>query len=846
MLVSQLPPAQSKLYWPQSLKKLALRLCESRRTLLDAGAGTGKTALCAESFQGLPITYQAFASNAPNGEWLAHGLATHLDCSPAQLLAAELLELHQRVSKWSSSQKRVLLLDHVHLLNDALGLGLLNHLLQLAIENFTLVLCSRAYPSALDLAPLLKSNQLELISQDQLLWKTEDLDKWPVTHVLSPEKRQQLWTLSGGVIGIMQAAMISGAKGIVSPWLMPVYRQHMQQTMAELPAELRQQLPALAVLNSLEASELALLGSESPERIWSGLYQWHLAVCEQNSWRLLPAWRDYLRFELKQSAELKVWQKKLADLSLDAGRHEAALNYALASESREQLMHILARWSPDALTVDIAYRLWDWLTAQADSETLLMQSPCLYVFILWALTLVKDLQADTHFNRLLKLHGDVREQDDDTYQAIDFKRWMSYFHARLASVSEDSQSSLLAFEQALAFSQDRQSHFHAELLIALAGEYFYQARWQDCLTCLEEVLQFYLPLGEGENSLSARVKIARTHMMMGRFSEASHSYEQALKVPQAQEQAMIGIFALSDRALIALLELGSADVWLDRLPAYDSLTALNLQWLYLVRCLDLELLRRNWGQAAVLLERLQELTGPMPEKFKRDYQTRRIWLLLETWQLDSAGRLLAELGDLANRIEGLEDLHQNFVWYGVLTRYLLRRQRYSEAFELNYRLLEAATQSETRLYQRVFELIQEVIRYRMGHQKEQALNQFMLLLEALLRAQQGGLVLYAGPEALPLLHELRPLFAQKDRAAQLQELIDLFPEVHSASQTIELTPREQVLLQLLAQHLSYKEMASHAGVTVNTAKTQLRGLYKKLGANSRNEVLLKAQEAWLL
>ncbi|MET9327504.1 LuxR C-terminal-related transcriptional regulator [Tsukamurella sp. NPDC003166] len=61
-----------------------------------------------------------------------------------------------------------------------------------------------------------------------------------------------------------------------------------------------------------------------------------------------------------------------------------------------------------------------------------------------------------------------------------------------------------------------------------------------------------------------------------------------------------------------------------------------------------------------------------------------------------------------------------------------------------------------------------------------------------------------------------------------------------------LTPREYQVLRALIDHDNRADMAAALGVSTNTVKTQLRSLYRKLGATSKNEALTSAARLALL
>lgn len=73
--------------------------------------------------------------------------------------------------------------------------------------------------------------------------------------------------------------------------------------------------------------------------------------------------------------------------------------------------------------------------------------------------------------------------------------------------------------------------------------------------------------------------------------------------------------------------------------------------------------------------------------------------------------------------------------------------------------------------------------------------------------------------------------------------ISVFPE---AIVFVELTTREREILTSLAAGLSQQQMAVQQFVSVNTVKTQVRSLYRKLGVHSKSEALAVARTLRLL
>jgi LuxR family transcriptional regulator, maltose regulon positive regulatory protein len=61
-----------------------------------------------------------------------------------------------------------------------------------------------------------------------------------------------------------------------------------------------------------------------------------------------------------------------------------------------------------------------------------------------------------------------------------------------------------------------------------------------------------------------------------------------------------------------------------------------------------------------------------------------------------------------------------------------------------------------------------------------------------------------------------------------------------------LTDRELTILRMLPAPGSLRELAADLFVTLNTLKTHLRAIYRKLGAESREEAVIRAREGGLI
>ena len=63
---------------------------------------------------------------------------------------------------------------------------------------------------------------------------------------------------------------------------------------------------------------------------------------------------------------------------------------------------------------------------------------------------------------------------------------------------------------------------------------------------------------------------------------------------------------------------------------------------------------------------------------------------------------------------------------------------------------------------------------------------------------------------------------------------------------LTLTPREQTILDLLPTHLNYGQIGHELFVSVNTVKSNVKSIYRKLGVTSRYEAVAAARELGLI
>lgn len=137
----------------------------------------------------------------------------------------------------------------------------------------------------------------------------------------------------------------------------------------------------------------------------------------------------------------------------------------------------------------------------------------------------------------------------------------------------------------------------------------------------------------------------------------------------------------------------------------------------------------------------------------------------------------------------------------------------------------------------------------------------MVLRAASLPGRTGAELLCAALDEASLTGWVSPFLGQGSRVDDL--LLGLPPdhlperlsavlrtgEHHPSGRTDvveQLTARERTILQLLPTHLSYVEIGERLFVSVNTVKSNLKSIYRKLGVATRSEAVAAARSAGLL
>ncbi|MFN2233542.1 MAG: LuxR C-terminal-related transcriptional regulator [Anaerolineales bacterium] len=230
----------------------------------------------------------------------------------------------------------------------------------------------------------------------------------------------------------------------------------------------------------------------------------------------------------------------------------------------------------------------------------------------------------------------------------------------------------------------------------------------------------------------------------------------------------------------------------------------------------------------------------------------QLWLAQE--ELDTASRWSHE----SNLSAEIEFNLQNEYEHISLARVLVAQGRaepdgitLAKALELTKRLALSAESAG-----RMGHLIDLLILQALALDAQGNLDQALSCLErALVLAEPQGFVRIFLDNGNPIIHLLKEAARRNnaaDYAIKLLNLIDTdnHPDVpnHSPSSLLvdPLSDRELEVLHLMAQDLSYSEIANQIVVSLNTVRTHVKNIYSKLMVHKRSKAVAKARELNLL
>jgi LuxR family maltose regulon positive regulatory protein len=427
-----------------------------------------------------------------------------------------------------------------------------------------------------------------------------------------------------------------------------------------------------------------------------------------------------------------------------------------------------------------------------------------------------------------------------------------------ARVRDDLPGAIKLFHRALEMLPSQELHLRAVITGGLADTCFVSG---DILTAGSLFPEASAIGWESGNiymaSISAR-RLAEVQVMRGFLHQAADTY---MQMQHVLAKRGVQLAAVAGNTCVGMGELMRE--WNDLDAAVQQLRegiehGKQVAGVRILLPGYVSLARALWalGDADGALSAIQEAMHVWEE-----YHVRRLWGVPPVAAYEA--RLWLAQGDVASAVQWAQEQglradgelsYQREVDHLTLARLLITQSNASEATGLLQRLLEAAEAGG-----RISRVIEILMLQALALQVQGDTDQAITTLErALTLAEPGGFVrifMDEGPPMARLLYEalargIAPDYARRLLAAfpvpEPEEAAPLETQAPESGQIEPLSERELEVLELFAEGLSNREIASRLFLSPHTVKTHSSNIYGKLNVHNRTQAVARARALGLL
>src|SRR5713101_1211249 len=416
------------------------------------------------------------------------------------------------------------------------------------------------------------------------------------------------------------------------------------------------------------------------------------------------------------------------------------------------------------------------------------------------------------------------------------------FRSLLALRQGDMQAATRYAKQALDWLAQPQHIWRGLSLCIVAREWVEMGHFQQARAALLEAHALCEAVENHYFKRIAMVNLAQVFFELGEIQQATSSYRQVLAEAREEGPMYALCNALSGLATLCYEcnELESAYQYAqEAITVSQSHHLVHYEVHYEVHAmLILARVQQAQGQVFVAQQQLAALLDKMPVSLSLPHLSQEI----QTAQ----ARLALSVGDhmtmqrWATGRSPHHDFSQDIEEELLLSRWLRTQGKLEEASRQLERLL-VATQKVGHA-RRILEIQVEMVLVAAARKRKTEAQQ--LLREVLAQAFDRNalrLFLDAGEQMAILLRSLLPQLHDQPLLAYIRALLNAFPvQQQRGTQTLAsplvepLSPQEMRVLRLLVQHRSNADIADALVVSVNTVRTHVQSIYRKLGVHTRS------------
>ncbi len=786
------------------------------------------------------------------GEGVLKMLQTHKPQPPAVLATLIINELSEVPGRL------ILILDDYHLLTAQPIQSFMTFLVDHQPPQLALVLATRSDP-ALPLARLRARGQLVELRQDALCFLPEEgveFANQTMGLALSPQQVAFLVKQTEGWISGLQLAAVSIRQGQDRTAFFTAFSgEHAfiadyltEEVLAHLPESVRSFLLHTSILERLSAPLCAAVTGQPGAQEMLGLLMdanlFILPLDDRQVWfRYHVLFADLLRKRLQDLLGERVPElhRRASGWFAENGLVDLAIEHAITGEDYGLATRLLEPVAENLLRQGQAVTLLRWLEA-LPQETLLSH-PALALLKAFALFLCgRPTQQVVALTQQLAAAGSTE----------DIQGELATIQAMLSILQGQTTEAIRLSEEAIRQLPPGRAFFRSLAADSLGMGYTLAGDYPGAMQAFEQVVDIAMQSDNVMMALMALSNLAGLRYVQGHLHTAINICQQVVELATrriGRETPLLGkaLFNLGemlreqgdlDAALATLLESASM------MECFSEI-GLPLAYLAIAR---LYMNRHDWPAAQSYLDKARQRAQAsqsiwMDDRLVETTQA-RYWIargeleLAAQWarQHNYLDRAPAEIFRDADKNASIGELLQGEAL--TLTRLYLARHRSDKALEmLNYLHDQVKKRGQMR---RVIEVL---ALKALALQEEGQLDLALRAIgEAIALAEPEGYQRAFVDEGEPMARLLYQAVAQG-----IFPVYPVSPLRLSHPDLIEpLSEREQDVLQLIAEGLSNREIASQLFISLSTVKGHTSNIFGKLGVNNRTQAVARARSLGLL
>ncbi|GCF11754.1 LuxR C-terminal-related transcriptional regulator [Dictyobacter arantiisoli] len=455
----------------------------------------------------------------------------------------------------------------------------------------------------------------------------------------------------------------------------------------------------------------------------------------------------------------------------------------------------------------------------------------------------------------------VQRDDQKLAQVLSLRATLAFFQ-------NDLLTAFALAHQMLLVQPEGELHWRGSSLVVLGIEALLAGKMEEAWQRMMEARVAYEADQSFPGLLATAFVLGEISMEQGELHQADLYYQQALAgsepgkeelfqhqlttVTGAQEtffkcQTLFGLAQLAYERN----ELDAAEQWLSQVRVLGAPLVEEMHFLTAGTLLQAYILHAR-GQSAQAQKLLSQIAvQARSPQFLREVRACVAQIALATGDLTKACEWSRTIEHAETPLALLRQEEEAL----LLARLRIAQARSEEALRI---LAPWKTQAETQ--QRLRSTLEILLLEALAHFAQARLPEAkQALLPMLTRTQGKGyqrLFLNEGRAMETLLKTLVPELREAPLLSSVRTLLHAFAQEYGTEDTSPsrkdslllepLSPQEQRVLHLLVAGQTYGEIAQELVVSLNTIKTQISSVYRKLGANRRAEAIARAQRLHLL